>query len=132
MASLGLAAALLATAMSFEATMDRLGNDPALRAQPYDLRLESELPAAEVDRLLARRGEVTAVARVREMLMTGRGKAEIHTRVLDGPLAAFPYAIRDGRGARAPGEVTLGRGALDALDARIGDTVALRVGRQTG
>ncbi len=126
-ASLGLAAALLATAMSFEATMDRLGNDPSLRAQPYDLRLESELPAAEVDRLLARRGEVTAVARVREMLMTGRGKAEIHTRVLDGPLAAFPYAIRDGRGARAPGEVTLGRGALDALDARIGDTVALRL-----
>ena len=126
-ASLGLAAALLATAMSFEATMDRLGNDPSLRAQPYDLRLESELPAAEVDRLLARRGEVTAVARVREMLMIGRGEAEIHTRVLDGPLAAFPYAIRDGRGARAPGEVTLGRGALDALDARIGDTVALRL-----
>ena len=38
--------------------------------------------------------------------------------MLDGPLAAFPYAIRDGRGARAPGEVTLGRGALDALDAQ--------------
>ena len=52
------------------------------------------------------------------MLLTGRAKAEIHTRVLDGPLAAFPYAIRDGRGARAPGEVTLGRGALDALDAK--------------
>jgi putative ABC transport system permease protein len=126
-ASLGLAAALFATAMSFEATMDRLGNNPALRAQPFDLRLESDLPAAEVDRLLARRSEVTAVARVREMLMIGRDKAEIHTRVLDGPLAAFPYAIRDGRGARAPGEVTLGRGALDALDASVGDTVALRL-----
>ena len=47
--------------------MDRLGNDPALRAQPFDLRLESALPAAEVDRLLARRGEVAAVARVREI-----------------------------------------------------------------
>ena len=104
-ASLGLAAALVATAMGFEATMDRLGNDPALRAQPYDLRLESDLPAAEVDRLLPRRGDVAAVARVREMLMIGRGRAEIHTRVLDGPLAAFPYAIRDGRGASAPGEV---------------------------
>ena len=32
--------------------------------------------------------------------MTGRGQAEIHARVLDGPLGAFPYAIRDGR-ARA-------------------------------
>ena len=101
--SLALAAALVATAMGFEATMDRLASDPALRAQPYELRVESSLPAAEVDRLLARRGEVTAVARVREIVMTGRGRTEIHARVLDGPLKAFPYAIRDGRAARAPG-----------------------------
>ena len=128
--SLALAAALVATAMGFEATMDRLASDPALRAQPYELRVESSLPAAEVDRLLARRGEVTAVARVREILMTGRGRTEIHTRVLDGPMQAFPYAIRDGRAARAPGEATLGRGALDALHARIGDRIALRVSGQ--
>jgi putative ABC transport system permease protein len=107
--------------------MDRLASDPALRARPYELRVESSLPAAAVDRLLARRGEVTAVARVREILMTGAGRAEIHARVLDGPMKAFPYAIRDGRAARAPGEVTLGRGALDALHAQIGDRVALRV-----
>jgi putative ABC transport system permease protein len=124
-ASLALAAALLATAMAFEATMDRLGNDPALRAQPYDLRVESDLPPAAVDRLLAARGEVTAVARVRELLMLGRGKVDIHARVLDGPLAVLPYAIRDGRAARAPGEVTLGRGALDALGVKVGQTVAL-------
>ena len=123
--SLALAAALVATAMSFEATMDRLASDPGLRAQPYELRVQSTLPAAEVDRLLARRGEVTAVARVREIVMTGRGHAEIHARVLDGPLQSFPYAIRDGRAARAPGEVTLGRGALDALNASVGDRIAL-------
>jgi putative ABC transport system permease protein len=128
--SLGLAAALVATAMGFEATMDRLGSDPALRAQPYELRVESSLPPAEVDRQLARRGEVTAVARVREIVMTGPREVEIHARVLDGPLQAFPYAIRDGRAARAPGEVTLGRGALDALHARIGDRIALRAGGQ--
>ena len=126
--SLALAAALVATAMGFEATMDRLASDPAMRAQPYELRVQSSLPPAEVDRLLARRGEVTAVARVREIVMTGRGRTEIHARVLDGPLRSFPYAIRDGRGARAPGEVTLGRGALDALGARIGDRIALRAG----
>ncbi len=62
--------------------------------------------------------------------MTGRGRTEIHARVLDGPLKAFPYAIRDGRAARAPGEVTLGRGALDALHARIGGDVSLRVAGQ--
>src|SRR4051794_396382 len=126
-ASLALAAALVATAMGFEATMHRLGNDPAMRAQPYDLRVESGLPRAQVDRLLARRGEIAAVARVREILLTARDKTEIHARVLDGPLTAFPYAIRDGRGARAPGEVTLGRGALDALHVRVGDDVAFGV-----
>ena len=64
----------------------------------------------------------TAVARVREIVMTGRGRTEIHARVLDGPLDAFPYAIRDGARPARTGEVTLGRGALDALDAQIGDT----------
>ena len=89
--------------------------------------MESSLPAAEVERLLARRGEVTAVARVREVMLSGAARTEIHARVLDGPLAAFPYAIRDGRAARAPGEVTLGRGALEALGARIGERVTLRL-----
>ena len=60
-------------------------------------------------------------------MLTARDKTEIHARVLDGPLAAFPYAIPDGRAARAPGEVTLGRGALDALHVRIGDDVTLQV-----
>ena len=59
----------------------------------------------------------------------GRGAkpVDIRARVLDGPLAASRYAIRDGRAARAPREVTLGRGALDALGARIGERVTLRV-----
>jgi putative ABC transport system permease protein len=124
--SLALAAALVATAMGFEATMDRLASDPAMRAQPYELRVESSLPAAAVDRMLARHGEIRAVARVREIPLTGRGRVDIHARVLDGPLAAFPYAIRDGRAARAPGEVTLGRGALDALGVKVGERVSLR------
>jgi len=60
--------------------------------------------------------------------MTGPHRADIHARVLDGPLAAFPYAIRDGRAARAPGEVTLGRGALEALGVEVGERVVLRAG----
>ena len=43
---------------------------------------------------------------------------------------SFRYAIRDGRAARAPGEATLGRGALEALHAKIGDRVDLRVAGQ--
>ena len=41
------------------------------------------------------------------------------------------YAIRDGRAARAPGEATLGRGALDALHAHVGGDVSLHVAGRT-
>ena len=96
---------------------------------PTSCAVQSSLPPAEVDRLLARRGEVTAVARVREIVMTGRGRTPRSTRGSSMARSrSFPYAIRDGRGARAPGEVTLGRGALDALGAQIGDRIALRAG----
>jgi putative ABC transport system permease protein len=125
--SLALAAALVATAMGFEATMDRIGADSTLRAQPYELSVESGLPPAQVDRLLASDPEVRATARIREIVLTARDKTEIHARVVDGPLGAFPYAVPDGRGARRPGEVTLGREALQRLHVRIGDDVTLQV-----
>ena len=116
-------------AMGFEATMDRLGERPgAARAavRAAGARRRCRPPTSTACSPAAARS--TAVARVREIVMTGRGRTEIHARVLDGPLRAFPFAVRDGRAARVPGEVTLGRGALDALGARIGDRVALRAG----
>ena len=131
--SLALAVTLVGTAMGFEATIDRLSRDSALRAQPYDVRVDTaELPAAAVDRMLAARRDVAAVARIHEVPMTARdGATEIHVRIVDGPAARFPYAIKDGRAALAAGEVTLGRGSLDALHAHIGDRISLRAaGRQ--
>ena len=111
--SLALAAALVATAMSFEATMDRLASDPGLRAQPYELRVQSSLPPAEVDRLLARRGEVTAVARVREIVMTGRGRRRDPRARARRPAAVVP--VRDPRRAR---RARAGRGHARARGAR--------------
>ena len=91
--------------------------------------MESSLPAAAVDRLLARRGEVTAVARIREIVMTGRGRAQIQRGCSTARCGASPTRSATGAPPCA-GEVTLGRGALDALDARIGERVALRAGGQ--
>ena len=131
-ASLGLAVTLVASAMGFEATMDRLGRDPALRAQPYDLTAgSSTLSGARIDALLERRPEVAAVARIREIPMVEpRTGIEIHTRVVDGPLRQFAYAVPDGRGARTAGEATLGRGALEAFGVSIGDRIQLRAARE--
>src|SRR4029079_12565659 len=57
-----------------------------------------------------------------------KNREPVFGRVLDpvrGDMAAFPFAVREGRPALRAGETTLGRGALEALHARIGDTVHL-------
>ena len=132
-ASLALAAVLVVCAMGFEATMDRLASDPSLRAQPWDLRIAaSAMAPAEVDALLREHGDVAAAARVyRPRLVTGDGRAQLAARAIDpvkGDVTAFPFAIREGRGAVAAGELTLGRGGLEHLGVAVGDRIALRAG----
>jgi putative ABC transport system permease protein len=125
MASLALAGAVVVCALAFEATMDRLASDPALRAQPWDLNVnDAGMPADRVDRALATVPGVADVARRYEILTTARG-VELETRVIDGSPSAFAFAVPDGRGVRTAGEVTLGRGAMEALGVGIGDVVRL-------
>ena len=125
MASLALAAMMVVCALAFEATMDRLAADPALRAQPWDVSVDSEgMPAARVDRVLAAVPGVATVGRRYDVLTTSGG-IELETRVIDGPPAAFPFAVPDGRGVRRPGEVTLGREAIERLGLKIGDEVRM-------
>jgi putative ABC transport system permease protein len=132
-ASLVLAATLVVCAMGFEATMDRLASDNALRAQPWDLCVHATgVPTATVDRELTAARGVASVARVYSpRLVSDDGRTELGARVIEpvrGAVADFPFAIPDGRGATAPGEATLGRGALETMHVRIGDTVRLRAG----
>jgi putative ABC transport system permease protein len=132
-ASLVLAAVLVVCAMGFEATINRLSTDSALRAKPWELRVSGvAMPRSAVDRLLLGEKDVTAVARVYEpRLVSDDGRTELSSRVVEplrGGVAAFPFAIPDGRGATAPGELTLGRGALDRLGVQVGDRIRLRAG----
>ena len=54
MASLALAGSVVVCALAFEATMDRLAAEPALRAQPWDLTVDTDgMTPERVDRLLA-------------------------------------------------------------------------------
>jgi putative ABC transport system permease protein len=124
-ASLALAAAMVVCVLAFEATMDRLADDPALQAQPWDLAVYTDaMPPAQVDRLLASVPGVDVVGH-RYGVLVMLGGIELETRVIDGPPSAFAFAVPDGRGVRRAGEVTLGRGALEAAGAEIGDTVTL-------
>jgi putative ABC transport system permease protein len=82
------------------------------------------MPAARVDRVLASVPGVATVGR-RYDVRTTSGGIELETRVIDGPPAAFAFAVPDGRGVQRPGEVTLGRGAIDRLGLTIGDDVRM-------
>jgi putative ABC transport system permease protein len=129
--SLALAAAVLVCTMGFEATTNRVGSDEALRAQPWDLGVSTtSLSPERVDALLRARPEVAAVARVYYVGSVGRGGLDVELRVIDGPLREFPFAIRDGHAALAPGEATFGRAALEHLGVGIGGRTTLTVARR--
>jgi len=128
MASLALAAVVVVCALAFEATMDRLAADPALRAQPWELAVYTDgLTPERLDRLLASAPGVTDVARRYGVVATA-GRLELEARVIDGSPSAFAFAVPDGRGVLRSGEVTLGRGALEQLGVRIGDRVTMSAG----
>lgn len=123
MASLALAAMVVVCALAFEATMDRIGSDSALRAQPWDLAVDNEgMPPGQVDRVLASIPGVAEVGRRYDVLTTSGG-LQLETRVIDGSPSAFAFAVPDGRGVQRPGEVTLGRNAIERLGLNIGDEV---------
>jgi putative ABC transport system permease protein len=125
MASLALAGMIVVCTLAFEATMDRLAADPALRAQPWDVTVDTEgMPPAQVDRLLASVPGVATVGRRYSLLALADG-LEVEARVLDAPPSVFAFAVPDGRGVERDGEVTLGRGAIDALGLHIGDRVKM-------
>jgi putative ABC transport system permease protein len=129
MASLALAAIAVVCALAFEATMDRLASDPALRAQPWEVAAfggEGTTPA-EVDRLLREMPGVSEVGRLYDVPVVA-GSTTLRARALDASPSTFAFAVPDGRGVAQVGEATLGRGALEALGARIGDAITLSAG----
>jgi putative ABC transport system permease protein len=128
--SLVLAAMIAVCALAFEATMDRLLADPALRAQPWDVRVTpvgvDEDEGARLATAAIAKVPGAQVARVDEIQLTVAATGrEVRARVIDGPLDAFRFAVPDGRGIDGVGEITAGRGLLDTLGAEFGDTVEL-------
>ena len=126
MASIVLAAVIVVCALAFEATMDRVGSDSALRGQPWDLAVfgGTGVGPERMDALLAEVPGVAEVGRMYEIPLVAGGTT-LRARAIDGSPAAFAFAVPEGRGVERAGEVTLGRGALEALGARVGDRIAL-------
>ncbi|MDA0183331.1 FtsX-like permease family protein [Solirubrobacter phytolaccae] len=112
----------LVAALSVEATFHRVIDDPALRAKPWDVRVEAPqaLAAVQDD------ADVAAATTVAGLQVTGP-RGELEARVLGDGFQAFSYAVPDGRMFAKPGEAIAGRGLYDALGLDVGDRLTVQV-----
>lgn len=117
----------LVAALSMEATYDRVIEDPALRAKPWDLRVE---PGAQGERaaleLVRAEPGVNRTSTITGFPVTIRGQQEIQARALGEGFERFVYAVPDGRMYARAGEAIAGRGFFERFGLRIGDRVTLQ------
>jgi putative ABC transport system permease protein len=126
-AALGMMVITLVAALSMEATYDKVIGDPALRAKPWDIRVEpGELTTAQA-LTAVRREPAEHVTTLAGLTATGPDGHEVHVRALGDGFQAFRYAVPDGRMFDRPGEAIVGRGLLDTQHLKVGDMLALRV-----
>lgn len=120
----------LVAALSMEATYNRVIEDPALRAKPWDVRVEPGTRGeAEALRTVRSQPGVEHATTIRGLAVTTtRGEAQ--ARALGDGFERFRYAVPDGRMFARPGEAVAGRGFFERLGAEIGDTIQLRAGDQ--
>ncbi len=112
----------LVAALSVEATYHRVIDDPALRAKPWDVRVEAPdaLAAVQDD------PEIAAAATITGLQVTGP-RGELHARAVGDGFEAFPFAVPDGRMFARSGEAIAGRGLYEALDLDVGDRLTVQV-----
>ena len=118
-ASLALAAAMVVLRARLRGDDGPARRRPGARGQPWDMPVFTEGMAAGA-RSTGCSPTVPGVDVVGHryiVLGSLAGGIELEGRVIDGPPEAFAFAVPDGRAVRRAGEVTLGRGALEALDA---------------
>jgi len=117
----------LVAGLSMEATYDKLINDPALRAKPWDVRVDPSAlgTAAALGLVRGERGvtSATTIAEFQAALPDGRG---LQARAVGAGVERFPYAVPEGRMFAGPGEAVAGRGFYDSHGLHIGDTITLR------
>ena len=103
----------LVAALSMEATYDRVIEDPALRAKPWDVRVER--PATW--RRVAAPARRSSARRRSPACRSSTPRGEFQARAVGDGFEAFPYAVPDGRMFARPGEAIAGRGFFERLGA---------------
>jgi hypothetical protein len=124
-----LAVAVAGAALTFATSLQHLLDTPRLYGQTWDFEVGGGGPSidAAIVRRVSSDPAVTALG-VGAIEPVDVGGQAVGARVMDDVKGSSAPTVLDGRAPRAPGEVLLGTKTLDALDVRIGDSVAVRSG----
>jgi putative ABC transport system permease protein len=101
-------------------------DDSALRAKPYDVRVDATDGLATVQRDPA----VEHATTISSFQVAGPGGRELHARAIGDGFEHFPFAVPDGRMFARPGEAIAGRGLYETLHLKVGDTITVRIAGQ--
>jgi putative ABC transport system permease protein len=119
----------LVAALSMEATYDRVIDDPALRAKPWDVRVQPGAVSEQAALQLVRAERpVERATTISGLQVTTAAGQEVQARALGEGFERFVYAVPDGRMYARPGEAIAGHGFYERFGVAIGDTVTLKAG----
>ena len=119
----------LVAALSAEATFNRVIDDPALRAKPYDMSVQPGAMGPQAALELVRDDPaVERATTIAGFQVSAPRIGTVQARAVGD--AGFDYAVPEGRMFERPGEAIAGRGLYDALGAEVGDTLTVRAGGQ--
>ncbi|MFJ4540606.1 FtsX-like permease family protein [Streptomyces tibetensis] len=124
---------LIVVAMSAWTTLDRFHSEPEQIGLPTTLSVRADAGVSEQQArsLLESDREVAAAYPGVETAALGPSQtATIALRGLGTRQDPYPYALAEGRPARATDEAVAGQGLLDLLDVRVGAWVRMTVGDQ--
>ena len=128
-AALAIMVITLVAALSAEATFNRVIDDPALRAKPYDMSVQPGAMGPQAALELVRDDPgVERATTISGFQVSAPRIGTVQARAVGD--AGFDYAVPEGRMFARPGEAIAGRGLYDALGADVGDTLTVRAGGQ--
>ena len=103
----------LVAALSMEATYDRVIEDPALRAKPWDVRVQPGDRGAQALALVREQPGVERATTIAGFQVTARRGGRAAGRAVGDGFERFAYAVPDGRMFARPGEAIAGRGFFE-------------------
>ena len=116
----------LVAALSMEATYARVIDEPALRAKPWDVRVQpGGLGEAEALALVSNDRRVERATTITGLPVTTAAGQEVQARALGDGFERFRYAVPDGRMFARPGEAIAGHGFFARFGLKVGDRVTL-------